>query len=101
MQPQSDARPEVDASLVAHLDRTHAAQCGSGDAPNHGIFGFPREIVAREINQVIILYAGATGATGEDVPDPSGRGIRQPAAIGAAGSPAAAPAGPSDRDQNE
>src|SRR5260370_27967070 len=41
--------PEVDASLVAHLDRAHTAQRGSGDAPNHGIFGFPREIVIRRV----------------------------------------------------
>ncbi len=39
--PKATLEPEVDASLVAHLDRTHAAQCGSSNAPNYGIFGFP------------------------------------------------------------
>ena len=61
--------PEMHTSLVPYLDRTDAIRCRTGHASDYEIFGFPGEIVVIEVDQVVVLNAGATRAAGEDVPN--------------------------------
>jgi hypothetical protein len=61
--------PKMDAGLIAHFDWAHTAGCRRRNPADDSVFGFPRKIVTREVNHVVILYAGTTRPTGEDIPD--------------------------------